>query len=85
LKSSEKPEVAVIDGTELETPAEIEMFRDLGGDLIGMTGASEAILPRELEICYATVCFVANMVSGIQKQSVAKEASETPKKSVAHG
>lgn len=56
------------EGPRFETPAEIEMFRRLGCDLVGMTGSSEAVLSRELEICYATICYVSNMAASIQRK-----------------
>jgi 5'-methylthioadenosine phosphorylase len=40
-----------------------------------MTGAPEAVLARELEMCYATLCFVTNMAAGIQAQLTAHELS----------
>jgi 5'-methylthioadenosine phosphorylase len=40
-----------------------------------MTGAPEAVLARELEMCYATLCFVTNMAAGIQPQLTAHELS----------
>jgi len=68
------------EGPRLETPAEIEMFRRLGCDVVGMTGAPEATLARELEICYATICFVTNMAAGMQAQLTASELVEMAKK-----
>ena len=67
------------EGPRYETPAEIEMFRRLGCDVVGMTGAPEVVLARELEVCYATVCFVTNMAAGIQKRLTARELSEIAK------
>lgn len=61
------------EGPRYETPAEIEMFRRLGGDVVGMTGVPEAVLARELEICYSNICFVSNMAAGIQKRLTAQE------------
>jgi len=55
------------EGPRLETPAEIQMFGRLGCDVVGMTGMPEAVLARELEICYATVCFVTNMAAGFER------------------
>jgi len=70
------------EGPRFETPAEIEMFRRLGCDVVGMTGAPEAALARELEICYATLCFVSNMAAGIQKRLTAKEVAEVAKEKI---
>lgn len=47
-------------GPRYETPAEALAFRKLGGDVAGMTVASEAILSRELGIGYATLALVTN-------------------------
>jgi len=61
------------EGPRFETPAEIEMLRRLGFDIVGMTGVPEAVLARELEICYAAVCFVSNMAAGMQERLTPKE------------
>ncbi|UCE44584.1 MAG: S-methyl-5'-thioadenosine phosphorylase [Candidatus Bathyarchaeota archaeon] len=63
------------EGPRYETPAEIEMFRRLGCDVVGMTGAPEAVLARELEMCYATLCLVSNMAAGMQKRLTAREVT----------
>jgi len=70
------------EGPRYETPAEIEMFRRLGCDVVGMTGAPEAALARELEMCYASLCFVTNMAAGFQKRLTAREVSSVAKRSV---
>jgi len=64
------------EGPHYETPAEIEMFRRLGCDVVGMTGTPEAVLARELEVCYATMCFVSNLAAGMQRRLTAKEVVE---------
>lgn len=53
------------EGPRFETPAEIKMFKMLGGDLVGMTGVPEVTLAREREICYNSICIVSNYASGI--------------------
>lgn len=63
------------EGPRYETPAEIEMFRRIGCDVVGMTGIPEAVLARELEMCYATLCFITNMAAGIQKRLTADEVA----------
>jgi 5'-methylthioadenosine phosphorylase len=67
------------DGPRFETPAEIEMFRCLGGDVVGMTTIPEVLLARELELCYASICFVSNMAAGIQKSLSHHEISKLTK------
>jgi len=61
------------EGPRFETPAEIEMFRKLGFDIVGMTGVPEAVLAREMEMCYASICFVSNMAAGMQERLTSKE------------
>lgn len=53
------------EGPRFETAAEIAMFKQLGGSVVGMTGVPEVILARELEICYASVCMVSNYAASI--------------------
>ncbi len=53
-------------GPRLETPAEIRKFRMLGGDLVGMTLVPEVFLARELEMCYAALCYVVNYAEGLK-------------------
>ena len=68
------------EGPRYETPAEIRMFRTLGGDIIGMTGIPEVVLARELEMCYASICFVSNMAAGMQKRVDSEEVLEIGKR-----
>ena len=53
------------EGPRFETPAEIKMFKMLGGDLVGMTGVPEVSLARERGICYNSICIVSNYAAGI--------------------
>jgi len=68
------------EGPRLETPAEIRVFRRVGCDVVGMTAMPEAVLARELEMCYATVCFVTNMAAGMQKRLTAQELGRVARK-----
>ncbi len=56
------------EGPRFETPAEIKMFRMLGGELVGMTGVPEVVLARELGMCYATMALVTNAAAGTINQ-----------------
>ena len=58
------------EGPRFETPAEIKMFKMLGGDLVGMTGVPEVTLAREREICYNSICIVSNFASGISEEEL---------------
>ena len=53
------------EGPRFETPAEISMYKMLGGDLVGMTSCPEVVLARESAICYATVAMITNFAAGI--------------------
>lgn len=56
------------EGPRLETPAEIRKYRMLGGDLVGMTLCPECFLARELELCYAPLCYVSNYAEGVRER-----------------
>ncbi|MBE2899842.1 S-methyl-5'-thioadenosine phosphorylase [Methanothermobacter thermautotrophicus] len=58
------------EGPRFETPAEIRMFRALGGTVVGMTGLPEAVLARELEMCYASLCLVSNYAASISSSKL---------------
>ncbi len=68
--------MACTEGPRFETPAEIRMLRQLGSDVVGMTGIPEVFLAREAGICYASLSFVSNMAAGIQKQVTQDEVLE---------
>jgi 5'-methylthioadenosine phosphorylase len=70
------------EGPRYETPAEIRMLETLGGDLVGMTGAPETFLARELEMCYSTLCFVSNRAAGKQAKLSALEVMEIGRKTM---
>lgn len=55
---------AATQGPRFETAAEINRLERDGADLVGMTGMPEAILARELGICYAAIAAVANHAAG---------------------
>jgi len=80
LQVWDKAVLVCTEGPRFETPAEIEMFRRLGCDVVGMTGIPEAVLARELEMCYATVCFVSNMAAGIHEGLTPFEVSRVSEK-----
>ena len=67
------------EGPRYETPAEIRMLGLLGGDIVGMTGAPEAFLARELQMCYSTLCFISNRAAGKQEKLSAVEVMEVGK------
>jgi len=50
----------VCEGPRLETPAEIRMFGTVGGEVVTHSFVPEAFLAKELELCYAAICYVVN-------------------------
>ncbi|AHF79732.1 S-methyl-5'-thioadenosine phosphorylase [Thermococcus paralvinellae] len=61
---------ACMEGPRFETRAEIRALRILGADVVGMTQCPEAILARELEMCYSSVAIVTNFAAGISSQKL---------------
>ena len=55
------------EGPRLETPAEIRKFKLNGAELVGMTLVPEVFLAKELEMCYAALCYVTNYAEGIKE------------------
>ena len=88
LNATKKKDVKVWDdavylcaeGPRYETPAEIRMFRILGADIVGMTSLPELVLARELEMCYASICFITNMAAGLQNHLSAELIEEYSRK-----
>jgi 5'-methylthioadenosine phosphorylase len=58
------------EGPRFETPAEIKMFRQMGGTVVGMTGLPEVVLARELEMCYASICMVSNYAASVSPDKI---------------
>jgi 5'-methylthioadenosine phosphorylase len=48
-----------VEGPRQETPAEARKFASFGGELIGNTLAPEVFLAKELQMCYASIVYVA--------------------------
>jgi 5'-methylthioadenosine phosphorylase len=49
-----------MEGPQLSTKAESQLYRSWGADVIGMTALPEAKLAREAEICYIALAFVTD-------------------------
>ncbi len=64
-----------VDGPRYETSAEVRMYAQLGGDVVGMTNVTEAIFAREMGQCYAVLCLVSNYGAGLssKKEVVRKD------------
>jgi 5'-methylthioadenosine phosphorylase len=59
--------LVVIDGPRFSTRAESRWYAAQGWTLVGMTGHPEAVLARELALCYTTVALVTDTDAGIEE------------------
>jgi 5'-methylthioadenosine phosphorylase len=57
--------MVVIQGPRFSTRAESRWFASAGFSLVNMTGYPEAVLARELEICYAAIGLVTDLDAGV--------------------
>lgn len=57
--------MVVIQGPRFSTRAESQWFASAGFRLVNMTGYPEAVLARELEMCYAAIALVTDLDAGI--------------------
>ncbi|MCK8825132.1 MTAP family purine nucleoside phosphorylase [Fuchsiella alkaliacetigena] len=55
----------VTEGRHFESPAEIQLYKQGGGDVVGQTLCPEVYLAREIGACYAGVYLVVNYAEGI--------------------
>jgi 5'-methylthioinosine phosphorylase len=61
------------EGPRYQTPAEINMIRVLGGDLVGQSAVPEAILARELGLCYVLFAVVSSRAAGLQERKDSRD------------
>ena len=59
--------LVVIDGPRFSTRAESRWYAAQGWTLIGMTGHPEAVLARELALCYTTIALVTDTDAGVEE------------------
>lgn len=60
-------------GPQYETPAEIRMVRAIGGDLVGMSTAVEAIAAREAGVEVLGISLVTNLAAGMTGEPLSHE------------
>jgi 5'-methylthioadenosine phosphorylase len=59
--------LVIIEGPRFSTRAESRWYAAQGWTLIGMTGLPEAVLARELALCYTTIALVTDTDAGIEE------------------
>jgi 5'-methylthioadenosine phosphorylase len=59
--------LVIIEGPRFSTRAESLWYADQGWTLIGMTGHPEAVLARELALCYTTISLVTDTDAGVEE------------------
>ncbi|MFI9577332.1 S-methyl-5'-thioadenosine phosphorylase [Microbispora rosea] len=58
--------LVVVQGPRFSTRAESKWFAGAGWSIIGMTGHPEAVLARELALCYTTLALVTDHDAGVE-------------------
>ena len=58
--------MVVIDGPRFSTRAESQWYAGQGWTLVNMTGHPEAVLARELGMCYSALALVTDLDAGVQ-------------------
>jgi 5'-methylthioadenosine phosphorylase len=59
--------LVVIEGPRFSTRAESRWFAAQGWTIVGMTGHPEAVLARELALCYTPLCLVTDTDAGVDE------------------
>lgn len=66
ISTQDRGTVVVIEGPRFSTRAESKSFASEGWEVINMTQFPEALLARELEICYANISLVTDYDVGVE-------------------
>jgi 5'-methylthioadenosine phosphorylase len=61
--------MVVVDGPRFSTRAESQWYSRQGWSLINMTGHPEAVLARELALCYTAIALVTDLDAGVEGAS----------------
>lgn len=67
--------MVVIQGPRFSTRAESRWFRSAGGDVIGMTQHPEAVLARELGMCYSALALITDYDTGVDGEETIEAVS----------
>ena len=61
--------MVVVEGPRFSTRAESRSYSAAGWDVVNMTGHPEAVLARELALCYTAVALVTDLDAGVEAAS----------------
>jgi 5'-methylthioadenosine phosphorylase len=60
--------MVVVEGPRFSTRAESRWYATMGGTIVNMTGHPEAVLARELSLCYTAIALVTDLDAGVDEQ-----------------
>ncbi|WP_435204714.1 S-methyl-5'-thioadenosine phosphorylase [Micromonospora sp. bgisy143] len=58
--------VVVVEGPRFSTRAESRWYASIGGTVVNMTGHPEAVLAREMALCYSSIALITDLDAGVQ-------------------
>jgi 5'-methylthioadenosine phosphorylase len=58
--------MVVVEGPRFSSRAESRWFTAMGGAVVNMTGHPEAVLARELALCYTSIALVTDLDAGVE-------------------
>ncbi len=67
--------MVVIEGPRFSTRAESQSYAAAGWTVVNMTGHPEAVLARELGVCYATIALVTDLDAGVSAEESVDQAA----------
>lgn len=67
--------MVIIEGPRFSTRAESQSFAAAGWSLVNMTGHPEAVLARELGVCYAALALVTDLDAGVDAQAAVHQGA----------
>jgi 5'-methylthioadenosine phosphorylase len=66
--------LVIVEGPRFSTRAESQWYGRQGWSLVGMTGSPEAVLARELALCYTAVSVVTDLDAGVDSATAVTHA-----------
>ena len=66
LDIHDKGTMIVVEGPRFSTRAESRWFTSIDGTVVNMTGHPEAVLARELGLCYTAIALVTDLDAGVE-------------------